>query len=271
MTTMINLVRFLILLMRHVLFYTALVAWFLCCLPIFMILLCFPSRCMQRGCTLFCHSLMALMAVFLGLRYRVTGTENLPRQGGYIVASKHQSAWETVAFLTFLPNPVFVLKQEMLRVPAVGVILSHLGMIPVSRRSRASKSNSANTSTTNGTTATTASKSTSATHDAFLHQGKAIIDQHRPVVIFPEGTRTLPGQQIRYHQGVIRLAEYTGAPIIPLALNSGVFWPRHTFFKKPGIIKVVILPPLLPDQQDDIPLLQRLKTSIETASSNLLQ
>lgn len=180
----------------------------------------------------------------------------MPQHGGYIVASKHQSAWETLAFLTVLPHPAFVLKQELLRVPLVGGILVHMGMIPVSRRSTSLKSG--------------------INQDTFLQQGKtAIATEHRPVVIFPEGTRTKPGEQTRYRQGVIRLAQYTHAPIIPIALNSGVFWPRHTFFKKPGIIDVVILPPLLAEQSlrdgDEKTLLEDLKQRIETASLNLAQ
>jgi 1-acyl-sn-glycerol-3-phosphate acyltransferase len=255
MTTPHTLVNTLIRLLGHILFYTTLCALFLCFLPIFMILLALPRRYTHYITTLFCRAIVTLMAVFLGLRHRVTGAHHLPQHGGYIVASKHQSAWETLAFFTFLPQPVFVLKQELLRVPVVGGILAHMGMIPVSRRSTSLKS---------GTN-----------QDTFLQQGKtAIATEHRPVVIFPEGTRTKPGEQTRYRQGVIRLAQYTHAPIIPIALNSGVFWPRHTFFKKPGIIDVVILPPLWVNQHpatDEKTPLDTLKQCIETASSNLVK
>ena len=221
-----------------------------------MILLALPPRYTHYITTLFCRAVVTLMAVFLGLRHRVTGAHHLPQQGGYIVASKHQSAWETLAFFTFLPHPAFVLKQELLRVPVLGRVLAHMGMIPVSRRSTSLKS---------GTN-----------QDTFLQQGKTVIaTEHRPVVIFPEGTRTKPGDQTRYRQGVIRLAQYTHAPIIPIALNSGVFWPRRTFFKKPGIIDVVILPPVLAEHSlgdgDEKTLLEALKQRIETASSNLVK
>jgi 1-acyl-sn-glycerol-3-phosphate acyltransferase len=248
-------VNVLVRLAGHILFYTTLSTLFLCSSPIFIILLALPPRYTHGFSRLFCQAAVALMAVFLRLRYRVTGAHHLP-QGGYIVASKHQSAWETVAFLTFLPHPSFVLKQELLRVPVLGRVLAHMGMIPVSRRSTSLKS---------GTN-----------QDAFLHQGKTVIaTEHRPVVIFPEGTRTKPGDQTRYRQGVIRLAQYTRAPIIPIALNSGVFWPPHTFFKKPGIIDVVILPPLWAEHflgdGDEKTLLEALKQRIETASSNLVK
>jgi 1-acyl-sn-glycerol-3-phosphate acyltransferase len=220
-----------------------------------MILLALPPRYTHTITTLFCHGAVTLMAMFLGLRYRVTGAHHLPQHGGYIVASKHQSAWETLAFLTFLPQPAFVLKQELLRVPVMGGILAHMGMIPVSRRSVSLKSGNP--------------------HDTFLQQGqKVMVSEHRPVVIFPEGTRTKPGEQARYRQGVIRLAQYTNTAIIPIALNSGVFWPRHTFFKKPGIIDVVILPPLWVNQYpatDEKTPLEALKQCIETASSNLVK
>ena len=221
-----------------------------------MILLALPPRYTHYITTLFCRAVVTLMAVFLGLRHRVTGAHHLPQQGGYIVASKHQSAWETLAFFTFLPHPAFVLKQELLRVPVMGRLLAHMGMIPVSRRSTSLKSGNH--------------------QDAFLHQGQAIMaNEQRPVVIFPEGTRTKPGDQTRYRQGVIRLAQYTHAPIIPIALNSGVFWPRRTFFKKPGIIDVVILPPVLAEHSlgdgDEKTLLEALKQRIETASSNLVK
>ena len=253
-------VNVLVCLARHILFYTTLITLFLCSSPVFIILLALRPRYTHGFSRLFCQAIVALMAVFLRVRHRVTGAHHLPQQGGYIVASKHQSPWETVAFLTFLPHPSFVLKQELLRVPVLGRVLAHMGMIPVSRRSRSSPS----------------SPTLTHSHDAFLHQGKSVVvTEHRPVVIFPEGTRTKPGDQTRYRQGVIRLAQYTNAPIIPIALNSGVFWPPHTFFKKPGTIDVVILPPLLVNQNhtglDEKTPLETLKQHIETASSNLIQ
>ena len=145
----------------------------------------------------------------------------------------------------------------------MGSVLKHLGMIPVSRGSRSSGSSGASLHK---------GSESSGPQDGFLQQGKTILQtQRRPVVIFPEGTRTLPGQQTRYRKGVIHLAKYTDSPIIPLALNSGIFWPRHTFFKKSGRIDVIFLPPIIPGDQNDSDLLQQLQHRIETVSFPITQ
>jgi len=269
---------------RHILFYGIVGLWTLLFMPFVVVVLFLPRRFALHLGTLFCYGIKACIKVFLGITHRVTGVEHLP-QGGYILASKHQSTWETLVFMTIVRHPTFVLKQELMRLPIIGTFLRKVDMIPVSRspisRTSASRgfvtggSADANSLTqaaspTDNPTASPTAASPTDNPDPFLQRAYDITHiQHRPIIIFPEGTRTAPGQVMRYRQGVVRLAQHLGLPVVPVALNSGVFWPRRRFLKTPGIIDMVFLPPLDPCMPREI-LAQRLKNDIETASSALL-
>ena len=150
------------------------------------------------------------------------GLENLP-DGPAIILPKHQSAWETLWLTTVLPRPLtFVYKRELNFVPFFGWGMATLGMINIDR-SRGS--------------------------DAFAQvaeQGARCLERGWWIVIFPEGTRTAPGAAPHYKTGGARLAVRTGAPVVPIALNSGEVWPRRAFVKTPGTITVSIGPPIDP-------------------------
>ena len=308
---------------RHAAFYLAMALWTILFAPLILVVLVLPQRCAFFMGTLFCRGLVCFMAWFLGLRHRISGQEHLP-QGPFILASKHQSIWETLVFVTILPNPAFVLKAELMAIPLVGGLLRKMDMIPVSRgrdKKRIAPASSGATasqasvapskgpssapasalslppitasslvakedprvciptdtsslasSTTPAPTPLTpgsSSRSPSPASAVFLQSAhKAVHDQHRSIIIFPEGTRTHPGAPTRYRQGVVILAKHLQRPVVPVALNSGLFWPKG-FFKKPGTIDVVFLPPLCPTLPSEI-LLERLKDHIETASGALL-
>ncbi len=158
--------------------------------------------------------------VILGLGWQTKGWENLPDTPA-IVLSKHQSAWETMFFAGYLPRDVcFVYKRELHRIPFFGWGLALLRMIPIDRaRGR----------------------------DAFeqvIREGRARLQEGRWPLLFPEGTRMAPGVTGRYKMGGALLAEATRAPVIPVALNAGEFWPRKAFLKKKGTITVSIGPPI---------------------------
>jgi len=151
-----------------------------------------------------------------GIRYRIEGWENLP-QGPAVLLPKHQSAWDTLWLPATMPRKLtFVYKRELHRVPFFGWALATLGMINIDR--------------SKGQTA----------FEQVLEQGAALLRDDWWIVIFPEGTRTPPGSNKRYKTGGVRLAVRTGAPVVPIALNSGECWPRKAFLKKPGEVTVSI-------------------------------
>lgn len=184
--------------------------------------------------------------VLCGIRWRIEGRENLP-EGACILASKHQSAWETFFFHTLVPDPVYVLKRELLRIPFVGWYMQGTQMIAVDRSAGAA-----------------------ALKQVLREAEPALLSEHRQLVIFPEGTRVLPGTSAPWQPGVVALYNRFGkqVPVLPVALNSGVFWPRNSFMKKPGEIVVRILPPM-PTDLDKKAFAQELESRIETACHEL--
>jgi 1-acyl-sn-glycerol-3-phosphate acyltransferase len=157
------------------------------------------------------------LALTCGLRYRVIGRENIPDQP-CVVLAKHQSAWETIAFQAILPPQIWVLKRSLLRLPFFGWALWALKSIAIDR---------------------------SAGREALkqlVSQGKDRLARGLWVVIFPEGTRTAPGERSKYHIGGAWLATHTGATVLPVAHNAGEFWRKNSLLKHPGIITVSIGP-----------------------------
>ena len=174
-----------------------------------------------RIITAWSYLVIGLAWVICGVRYRVIGRDNLP-PGPCIVLSKHQSAWETLAYQVILPPQVWVLKRELLRVPFFGWGLAMMSPIAIDRGS-----------------AIRALKQT-------LEQGKSRLSDHWWIVIFPEGTRIAPGKRGRYHLGGAWLACKTGTPVLPIAHNAGTVWGRNAFIKYPGTIAVSIGPVIDP-------------------------
>ena len=179
-----------------------------------------------------------------GIKCKVEGRENLPQQGGYIVASKHQSALETVALHVFLPFPAYILKKELLYIPLFGWNLLLTGCVPIDRSS--------------GT------KAMRSILDGSLKRLK----EKRPVVIFPEGTRTKPGATTRYNPGVGLMYEKCDAPVIPVALNSGYCWAKNAFLKNSGTVTIRFLP-AMPQGLDKREFISELQNRIEDACAQI--
>lgn len=177
----------------------------------------FSAHTRYRLITGYNHAVIWLARVVLGIRYVVRGAENLPSRPA-IILSKHQSAWETVAFLFLFPPVSAVIKQELLNVPFFGWAYRMLSPIAIDR---------------------------SAGREALkqiVRQGKDKLAQGFWVLVFPEGTRVAPGEKGRYGIGGSWLAAETGAPIVPVAHNAGEVWPKNAFVKRPGTITVSIGP-----------------------------
>jgi 1-acyl-sn-glycerol-3-phosphate acyltransferase len=165
--------------------------------------------------------LLLAARLICGIRLEVSGRENIPA-GAALIASRHQSAFDTFVWFTLVPRCAYVLKQELLRIPLFGGLLLTAGMIPIDREAGA------------GAIRT------------LLRQADNAVRQQRQIVIFPEGTRSEPGQPRALQGGVVALASRTGLPVIPVATDSGLCWGRRAFRKRPGTIRVVIGQPIPP-------------------------
>jgi 1-acyl-sn-glycerol-3-phosphate acyltransferase len=180
----------------------------------------------------------------LGIDYRIIG--DLPRHGPALIALQHQSAWETFKLHLLFDNPAVVLKQELLSIPLWGSFAARTGMIPIDRSA--------------GSDAMT----------GMLAKAMAAAAAGRPIVIFPQGTRVAVGEQRPYRSGVARIAAATGLPIIPVALNSGLFWPKKLFGQRRGTVTLEVLPSIpatLPMRE----MLAELEKSLETAGQRLAE
>jgi 1-acyl-sn-glycerol-3-phosphate acyltransferase len=185
-----------------------------------------------------------LLRVVAGTRLEVRGREHLPA-GAALIASKHQSAWDTFGLIPLLTDPALVMKAELGRIPLYGWFARKFGMILIPREKRA------------------------AALKQLLRDAKARAADGRHILIFPEGTRMAPGAAPDYKSGVSALYEALEVPCVPVALNTGVFWPRRGFIRRPGTMIVQFLPALPPDlpRQE---FNRRLQEEIETATAGLV-
>ncbi len=184
------------------------------------------------------HIMLYLIRVICGVRYRVLGIENIPKIPS-IVLSKHQSAWETLAFQQIFPPQVWVLKKELLRIPFFGWGLAMTSPIAINR------------------------SSVRAALKQIVQQGKDRLNQGFWIVIFPEGTRIVPGKKGKYAIGGAWLATHTGVPVVPVAHNAGEFWGKNSFIKRPGTITVSIGTPIDPAGMEASELNARVESWIE--------
>jgi 1-acyl-sn-glycerol-3-phosphate acyltransferase len=209
-------------------------------------LLTFPFNPLTRYrfITLWSRMVIRLASAICGIRYEVRGLEHLPARPG-IILSKHQSAWETLAFQVFLPPQVWVLKRSLLRIPFFGWGLAMMNPIAIDRAAGMQ-----------------ALKQT-------LEQGRERLAQGFWIVIFPEGHRFPPGEKGTYHPGGAWLAIQTGAPVVPIALNSGYLWRRDAFVKLPGKITVSIGRPIETGSMKAEALMRRVEDWIESETARL--
>jgi 1-acyl-sn-glycerol-3-phosphate acyltransferase len=185
-----------------------------------------------------------LLKHIVGLDFEVRGLDKLP-DGPCLVASKHQSAWETFALIPLFRDPALLMKRELFWIPFHGWFSYKFGMIPVDRDK--------------GPTALR----------RMLRAAKERIEAGREIILFPEGTRRAPGAPPAYKTGIVLIYSALGVPCVPVALNSGFFWPRRSWLRKPGKIVVEILDPL-PPGLPKAEFMNRLEDDLETASARLL-
>jgi 1-acyl-sn-glycerol-3-phosphate acyltransferase len=208
-----------ILFLRSLLFYVGMILAILVFTPLSLLILPLPYQQRYRIMTQWGRFIIWWLRKTCHLTYQVQGLEHLPTTAA-IILSKHQSAWETIAFQEIFPNQVWLLKRELFWIPLFGWALATLKPIAINRR-RIHRS-----------------------MQQIIEQGKQRLDQGLWIIIFPEGTRVAPGQQQRYGIGGALLAAQSGYPVVPVAHNSGQFWRPRGFIKRPGTIQVIIGPQL---------------------------
>jgi 1-acyl-sn-glycerol-3-phosphate acyltransferase len=161
------------------------------------------------------------------------------------VASKHQSFWEAFTLLTLFDDPAFIVKRELMWIPFFGWYLWKADQVPVNRRAKG------------GAMA------------GMIESARGELARGRQIVIFPEGTRTAPGAPLAYKSGLGNLYVATNVPCLPVALNSGLFWPRRSFLRYPGTVIVEVLDPIAPGLDKQV-FTDRVQLVIETATVRLL-
>jgi 1-acyl-sn-glycerol-3-phosphate acyltransferase len=188
-----------------------------------------------------------MLRLICGIRLEVEGREHFPQEA-CVVMAKHQSAAETIAMPILVPADVWILKRNLLYIPFFGWALAVMGTIAIRRGNPREAIKQV------------------------IQQGEGFLKQGRWVVIFPEGTRTAPGAKGNYQPGGIVLAHKAEAGILPMAHNAGVCWPKLSFIKKPGVIRVRFLPYIPAEEVANSKrsdLLKRLEMDIEAATAEL--
>ena len=229
----------------NLLFYS--ITGFMCLL--YLLLLPLPRSYFLRAIEFWVDVVQGLEKYILGLDYEIRGLENLPKDGAYIVAAKHQSVYETFKLHKFFKDPAIILKQELLKIPLWGLYLKKADPIAIDR----SSPKQANLS---------------------INQGALRVkDQGRPIIIFPQGTRVRPNITAKdkpYKSGIFGIQKATNLPIIPLALNTGAFWPRNDFFKSSGKVIFEFLEPITPGKTKQ-ELMQIIEDRVEAKSKILTE
>jgi 1-acyl-sn-glycerol-3-phosphate acyltransferase len=224
----------------NVLFYLNTLVYLVVALPTFFM----PYRAIIAVAKSWGRVNLVLLRVVTGIDCEVRGREKIPK-GPIIVAAKHQSAWETFALLSLFDNPVFIVKRELQWLPIFGWLMIKGRMVPVDRSA--------------GSQALT----------TMTERARVELADNRQLIIFPEGTRRPAGAAPRYKFGVAHLYAAEGVPCVPIALNSGLFWPRRSIRLLPGTVVVEILDPIAPGLDKDV-FFKRLQHDIETATARLI-
>jgi 1-acyl-sn-glycerol-3-phosphate acyltransferase len=224
----------------NALFYLNTLFWLIVGLPTFFM----PYRAVIWVAKSWARINLVLLRVVAGIDCELRGREKIP-PGPLIVAAKHNSTWETFALLPLFDNPLFIVKRELMWIPLFGWLMRKGRMVPVDRGAGAQAL------------------------AAMAERARIEFADNRQLIIFPEGTRRPAGAEPRYKYGVAHLYAAEDVPCLPVALNSGLFWPRRSLRLRPGTVIVEILDPIAPGLDKDA-FFERLKNEIETATARLL-
>jgi 1-acyl-sn-glycerol-3-phosphate acyltransferase len=225
----------------NVLFYAVLVVLVIIALPTLLM----PLRALKTVTRWWLKATLFLMRVICNIKVEIRGAEKIPA-GPLVIVAKHQSFWETFALVPMFEHPIFILKRQLMYIPAFGQYLAKFGMISIDR--------------TAGVKALL----------DMTRRARAAVHGGCQLVIFPEGTRRAPGAPADYKTGFAQIYSACGAPCLPVALNSGLFWPRRTFMRYPGTLVVEFLDPLPPGLPKD-DFVPRVRDAIEEATGRIVE
>ena len=211
-----------------------------------LVILCrpLPHHMRRQSVVPWVNLVIWLVKHLLGIPYRLLGAENIPARASVVLA-KHQSAWETLMLQEVFKDTAFVWRKEIKYLPFFGWALASIPMIETDRN---------------------ASKSSL---KRLVEQGRHRLENGYTVIIFPEGTRSQPGSKNRYKVGGAHLAVETGAPVVPVALNSGEFWGRNALFIRSGIVTVSFGPVIEPTGLTANEITRRAEDWIEAEMSRI--
>jgi 1-acyl-sn-glycerol-3-phosphate acyltransferase len=225
----------------NVLFYLNMIALMCLALPTLVM----PRRAILEVVRFWARSNNWLLRTVCGITFELRGLDRIP-PGALLVASKHQSLWETFALVPLFADPAFILKRELMWLPLFGWFARKAQMIPVDRGAR------------------------SLALAAISARARIEFARDRQIVIFPEGTRRPPGAEPKYKYGVVHLYAESGVACLPIALNSGLFWPRRSIRRNSGTIVAEFLDPIAPGLDKQV-FFERLQEVIETATARLIE
>lgn len=203
-------------LLFNIVFYLLTAVW-ACLLMVTVIL---PGRGpVTRGVLLYARIVILLARVIAGIRVEVRGRENLPEGRAAIVVSKHMSDLDPIVTLALLPEMTALAKKELFAIPLIGILLRKLGIVRIDRQSGSA-------------------------HQEMPGVVKHVVETGRPLIVYPEGTRVRPGERLKLKSGAFYLQQDGSLPCIPMATNSGLHWPKRSFFRRPGTVVYEIGAPL---------------------------
>ena len=224
----------------NLLFYLNLAILLIAAIPTLVL----PRRAILGMARLWGRTTLWLLRIVCHIDVEWRGLEKIP-PGAILVAAKHQSTWETFALITLFSDPTFIIKRELMWIPFFGWYAWHGGMIPVDRGAG------------------------KAALSGMMEYARQALDEGRQIIIFPEGTRRSAGADPKYKFGVAHLYAEAGVPCVPIALNSGLFWPRRRFLRFPGTVRVDVLDPIPPGAEPNA-FFARLQDEIESTTGRLI-
>ncbi|MEJ0062338.1 MAG: lysophospholipid acyltransferase family protein [Alphaproteobacteria bacterium] len=211
---------------------------------VFLWVLLLPRRCLFALVGIYLGGISFLMRAVAGVSFRVLGQENLPA-APCIIAAKHLAPWETMILPRLGKSPAIVLKRELMWLPLWGWYAWKYGNVPVDRGAGAKAMRK------------------------MIHAARGVIKDGRDLMIFPQGTRLEPGEWKPYKTGVAALYQALGAPVLPVALNSGIYWSRGGKLKRTGTVTIEFLP-VIPPGLPRAEMMRQLQDAIETATNRLV-
>ncbi len=221
--------------LRSFFFYVIVYSWTIIYFIVFSPVRFFTRKFAARLSIIWTGSIIWFAKKILGIDYIVEGKENIPEDKPFLVASNHQSAWETFFFVVLFGDPAFVLKEELKNIPVLSSYFSKLGYIYIDRE-----------------------RGFNSLKKVIASVSKLVKKGVKAFIIFPQGTRVSPGEKIELNTGVVAVNKILKIPILPIKHNSGLYWKNKKFVKEKGIIKVKVHP-LLDDDLNKVELIKRIE------------